>query len=357
MSDRVTNVEIEDVLSAIRRLVSDGVPAGTARVVPIKGADRQPLGRNKGDRGEATTPDMGELAGKLVLTPDFRIAAPEEDTAGEAGAGPLSASIEATPPADTGFPVAGELADGLAAAETDSETTPLVAPEVDAAVQSGIAPDLPFDFVPAQPEEAASDPATALAPEFSTVEEGALEDSSVHEAPEAPAAMARTQSEARSAELAAEIEAATEQTAGDWEPDGSEAVPVMDWDAVRQEAGQGATPIFRSRKAAPFPLSPDLAVPAERDLGLEPEDAAFAFHSSRARIATLIDEEPLPETDATLTEPAGSTGLPDEELLRELVLQVLRQELQGALGERITHNVRRLVRREIHRILTEAEQD
>jgi len=41
--------------------------------------------------------------------------------------------------------------------------------------------------------------------------------------------------------------------------------------------------------------------------------------------------------------------------LRELVTEIVRQELQGALGERITRNVRKLVRREIHRALTSQE--
>lgn len=45
----------------------------------------------------------------------------------------------------------------------------------------------------------------------------------------------------------------------------------------------------------------------------------------------------------------------DEEALRELISDIVRQELQGALGERITRNVRKLVRREIHRAL--AAQD
>jgi cell pole-organizing protein PopZ len=45
----------------------------------------------------------------------------------------------------------------------------------------------------------------------------------------------------------------------------------------------------------------------------------------------------------------------DEEALRELVAEIVRTELQGALGERITRNVRKLVRREIHRALTAQE--
>lgn len=45
----------------------------------------------------------------------------------------------------------------------------------------------------------------------------------------------------------------------------------------------------------------------------------------------------------------------DEDLLRELVREVLREELAGALGERITRNVRKLVRMEINRTLSAGE--
>ena len=45
----------------------------------------------------------------------------------------------------------------------------------------------------------------------------------------------------------------------------------------------------------------------------------------------------------------------DEEVLRELVRDIIREELQGGLGARITSNVRKLVRAEIARAL--ATQD
>jgi cell pole-organizing protein PopZ len=47
----------------------------------------------------------------------------------------------------------------------------------------------------------------------------------------------------------------------------------------------------------------------------------------------------------------------DEETLRQMVVDIVRQELQGALGERITRNVRKLVRREIHRMLISQDFD
>lgn len=50
-------------------------------------------------------------------------------------------------------------------------------------------------------------------------------------------------------------------------------------------------------------------------------------------------------------EPPERQDTPDEDALRDMVADIVRQELQGALGERITRNVRKLVRREIHRAL------
>ncbi len=58
------------------------------------------------------------------------------------------------------------------------------------------------------------------------------------------------------------------------------------------------------------------------------------------------DSRPAEVTDAQL-----SAEFPDEEALRAFVAQVVREELQGALGERITRNLRKMVRREIYRAL------
>ncbi|MEM6339727.1 MAG: hypothetical protein AAF729_01150 [Pseudomonadota bacterium] len=52
---------------------------------------------------------------------------------------------------------------------------------------------------------------------------------------------------------------------------------------------------------------------------------------------------------------ADDAAIIDEETLRDMVSEIVREELQGVLGERITRNVRKLVRREIHRAL--AAQD
>lgn len=47
----------------------------------------------------------------------------------------------------------------------------------------------------------------------------------------------------------------------------------------------------------------------------------------------------------------------DEVALRALVARVVREELQGDLGQRITSNLRKLVRREIRMILAAKKLD
>jgi hypothetical protein len=66
-------------------------------------------------------------------------------------------------------------------------------------------------------------------------------------------------------------------------------------------------------------------------------------------IAEAIEED----EDEGLFDLAAS-GI-DEAALRDMVAAIIREELQGTLGERITRNVRKLVRREIHRVLTSRE--
>jgi len=61
-----------------------------------------------------------------------------------------------------------------------------------------------------------------------------------------------------------------------------------------------------------------------------------------------VDEDDNADLDLS---DMGDTIL-DEAMLRDLISTIVREELQGALGERITRNVRKLVRREIHRAIS-----
>ena len=58
------------------------------------------------------------------------------------------------------------------------------------------------------------------------------------------------------------------------------------------------------------------------------------------------------DADPALAIRLDGDGPVDEDMLRDMVADIVRQELQGALGERITRNVRKLVRQEIHRVLS-----
>lgn len=53
----------------------------------------------------------------------------------------------------------------------------------------------------------------------------------------------------------------------------------------------------------------------------------------------------------------GDTARPDDAALRDLVAEIVREELAGEMGDRITRNVRKLVRREIHRVLSGRKLD
>jgi hypothetical protein len=77
---------------------------------------------------------------------------------------------------------------------------------------------------------------------------------------------------------------------------------------------------------------------------------------------------PLPEPEPVMTAQQGDAqtlvdkdGNPltvlDEDALHEIVRALIREELQGVLGERITRNVRKLVRAEINRALTARSLD
>lgn len=69
-----------------------------------------------------------------------------------------------------------------------------------------------------------------------------------------------------------------------------------------------------------------------------------------------------PEASGRAGSGAGSAPRPaladlDEEMLQALVQRIVHEELQGALGERITRNVRKLVRQEIQRSLSTRDFD
>ena len=131
----------------------------------------------------------------------------------------------------------------------------------------------------------------------------------------------------------AELEAAVSRSEGEWEPDGSET------------------------EADVYPTACPVIEPSPRRMHLaEPEGARASAPEADELISA--DDDPADVADpATPQAPALAAGNLDQNALRELVRQMIREELQGALGERITRNVRKLVRREINRTLISKEFD
>lgn len=90
-------------------------------------------------------------------------------------------------------------------------------------------------------------------------------------------------------------------------------------------------------------------------------DAPFADTPTDTPTDRSTDEKAKAETRHIQTELLDADGTPlavlDEAALQEIVRQMIREELQGALGERITRNVRKLVRAEINRALMARDLD
>ncbi|SOB93954.1 hypothetical protein [Rhodobacter maris] len=105
--------------------------------------------------------------------------------------------------------------------------------------------------------------------------------------------------------------------------------------------------------------SDEIYAEVEAEIAAEAECAREIAEEQTLSEATLsVDEITAEEIAADPptheAEPAPAAIAPrlDEAALRAMVGQLVREELRGTLGERITQNVRKLVRREIQRALT-----
>jgi hypothetical protein len=133
----------------------------------------------------------------------------------------------------------------------------------------------------------------------------------------------------------AELEAAVGDQPGQWEPDGSE-----DADQERpnrfvfqhRTAPAAVAAPGMAEAAAPAPRAPEAPQSRQADLD-EDDDADDGFD--------IFEDDRLPDPDA----------------LRDMVAEIVRQELLSDLGQRVTRNIRKLVRREIRRALAARDFD
>ena len=139
----------------------------------------------------------------------------------------------------------------------------------------------------------------------------------------------------------AALAAAVAGRGGEFEPDeGDESLTAqnasLQWEdhISEQEADFSGAEAEASDVASDTNVEPFMSAGVGTEAEMTDDDSGANYEP--AAPVTASDEE----------------GFLDEDALREMVSEIVRQELQGALGERITRNVRKLVRREIQRALT-----
>ena len=137
-----------------------------------------------------------------------------------------------------------------------------------------------------------------------------------------------------------------------------------EWDEEREEVEDPVniatfrhTPVDTALRIDPLPLVAEGAAVVDDETSEEhaADTAQVAENEEASTEASDV------EAEASEAKPIGLGDIDetvlDEETLRELVSDIVRKELTGELGERITRNVRKLVRREIHRALATREFD
>ncbi|TVS02031.1 MAG: hypothetical protein EA407_10605 [Rhodobacteraceae bacterium] len=370
MTEAMSRREIEDVLTSIRRLVSHDSKQSTAT------PQTEP----------ASTPANSE---KLVLTSALRVDQPALPTTTETETSDTSAqpAPEAefapdptdVPPAEPGLAQLG--ADEVSEPQTTDTDTPDPAPVTRATVAVPT-----FDFrPPAQPSRknrsklrpAPSDNWSGLfmdAPHQAEPSFFADKDDTTPVATDTPSQASQPQAAAPDG-LLARIQKSGAKTLGDLVAPRIEQTERPEGDApsvVDTAPGNGDSLVTKGDAPAqsetgaisfvPPPhaeLKPDAEVD---DLQQSIEDASL--EATLSRLETLLGDsatpmhEPAPETppEMPLSEPAAEKTAEretviDEGMLYQLVANIVRQELQGELGEKITRNIRKLVRAEVAREL------
>lgn len=366
MSDPVKSSEIEDVLASIRRLVSEEARGELqARRQNVAQPQTQP---EAVDKPEEDTP----VAEALVLTPALRVheggrSVPEtKETPQEA------AEVDAAKQADDQTAeeiaeaavadVAAELAEGAHGDPSDHAGS-----EEMAVARTAVEDDLP------EPPDEAQTLETKIA-----ALEALIADNS--DAWQPAQDLAEEPSEPEQAEASLSEDADLDGSADDLPDLVDSGETALDWEdhlsePTEDSAEHTEAPEPESAEAAPENAehirdavieTPDFDdAPDQDDEREDLAEAAPAAPEDTADPAADLDEVRPAEDEDTSVEASERARLSatvdaltiDEDTLREMVVDIVREELQGALGERITRNVRRLVRREIHRALASQELD
>lgn len=132
------------------------------------------------------------------------------------------------------------------------------------------------------------------------------------------------------------------------EVDEPEQLPPHDGATEDEERAYSRPIILRSRATEPDPAPAVEAETPEADAEPLPEPVGADLPSEDDLTAEERDVDGAEESD--LFDPLADADF-DIDTLRDMVAEIVRDELRGTLGERITRNLRGLVRREIERVL------
>lgn len=124
----------------------------------------------------------------------------------------------------------------------------------------------------------------------------------------------------------------------------------QDFSAVMDDSDDFAEAFDWKARMRPELIEPDIPVPAEVALADQSEDVALVEDAAEPDdlIATVASEAVA--VQATEMVGAGLTGMsPEEEeqTIRELLRDMIQEELQGELGQRFSRNLRLVIRREV----------
>lgn len=301
MSNTFTAQESEDLLSSLRRLVA-AQPRET--VAPLSNSFLLKI--EPAAVSHSLIPSSVEEERKLVLTPALRVVE-------EAGEEPLLLSR------------LGQST--LLAAPQAVEVAP-AAPALD-----NVMP-FPAALLPEPETEAAIIPEPEEAPFIALSDEAEL--------PVQVAEFVAPEGDEPLGEPIALTE--EEEPAGHWS---EQSLPDVAWIA---EAGGEWDDEESLAFASHLPPEPELEEAANLEWA---EQAEAEVHAKLAQPRVPQPEELLDRAEDTefFAQPQGAAMI-DEDALRDIVRQIIREELSGALGERITRNVRKLVRVEVNRAMT-----
>ena len=313
MAEPMSSNEIEDVLSSIRRLVAQD----------LKPADRAKLAA------------VAAVSQKLVLAPEQRV----EDTSSKFATVRRPSRRAAFPPVDMVLAGVAAAAEGSPRPEADEWPAPV----------SDVAPVFDVAPVPDVAETSASDLSDHSGEDFAAI---------AAEFDAAPRHMAPSPAE-EPADFVLDPTARLYDAA-------PEEFTAPSFSQIEQTTWQESEPeIIQPQQ---FAMDADSATRETESLhgNIEP-DSAWADEAERRVIEELsgkpAQQDGFGPNDTSFRDAkfgaSSSQATPeilfDEDVLRAMVQAILRDEMAGAMGERITRNIRKLVRAEVGRMLAAQE--